>query len=160
MKNFYFFSFLFLFLIGCNNSDINPIIKSKKIRLNETSNETSNRKNDILLAMTSPNRHYDPNCRRCFTPAHDCFPDIVVTAPKLSFIKELDSLIQINHTYKFFQPRGNSEELFPGLYGPALVDLVESLTTLRKGISSDSTIFYHIVFVSDTNLAPDYSEYY
>lgn len=151
------FSILFLVLTGCNNSDINPIDKSKFVRKNHTGNQ----KNDILLEMTSPDRHYNKECpSQCFPGAHDCFPDIVVTAPKLSFIRELDSLILINQTYKYFQITGNYEQLFPGLYGPALNDLVNNVTTLRKGISSDTTIFYHIIFLNDTNSAPDYSEYY
>lgn len=140
---------LFLILSACtSNHDFNPILSNNNFVEN-------------TINLTSPNRHYYYlNKAKCYPVAHDCFPDIIVTAPKSIFINELDSLILADDVQQFFEDNGNYQELFPGLYGQSLFDLRNCVVTLRKGFTDDTTIFYHIILRSDTNVAADYSQYY
>jgi hypothetical protein len=107
-----------------------------------------------------PDRHWCWDADRCKLPPYDCFPDITVEDTKLPFINELDQLISVNNIDEFFEDGGNYVKLYPGMHGPALFDLRDSLTTLRKVIHAQDTICYRIVSYSDTNTSPDYSSYY
>lgn len=107
--------------------------------------------------FVKPDRHWSP-CHRnkCKFPAHDCFPDIIVTPQNIYYIAELDNHILNNTVSTFFQVGGNYEEIYPGLFGKALTDLRNGITTLRKVLVSDSIIAYRIVMFNDTSIQADY----
>ncbi len=113
------------------------------------------------------NRHFcDPpdSTPHCRTPARACFDDVIVTAPHPAEENEiLTQHINNNTVYLYFDEGNieNYEVLFPGFEGPALIDLRNDLTTLRKIPNGDTTIVtYYIVYTADTNSRPDYSDYY
>jgi|GEM_PF-2074453 len=144
---------LVVLMIGCKeNISIN---KEKKTdyALNDYKFTTAN--------LTKPDRHWS-KCHptKCKFPAHDCFPDIIVYPDNSQYVNELDELISINQVNLFFNENGNYEQLFPGLFGKALEDLRDNITTLRKIIVDSNTIAYRIVLINDTSLPADYYNYY
>ncbi len=111
--------------------------------------------------MTSPTLHFDVIKRdNCHLPPKGCFAPIVVTAPKLPNINQLDSAIGNYTTNEFFSNTENYEELFPGFYGDALQDLQDSITTLVRIENGPDTAWYYIVYSCDQDSLPDYSNVY
>ncbi len=149
----YFVILLSLFVIlSCNSENGNNVsepINKKKTNIIQEEQGT----------MTSPDRHWCWDIGKCKHQVYDCFPDIVVYGDKAAVVNQLDYYISVNQVNTFFNG-ATYEVLFPGLYGQALYDLRNSVTTLRKAVVNDSTVLYHIVYLSDTTLAPDYSSYY
>jgi len=155
----YFAILLCLFVIlSCNSENGNNVsepINKKKTNIIQEEQGT----------ITYPDRHWcrcknpDDQGNICKTPAADCFPDIIVYGDKAAVVNQLDYYISVNQVNTFFNGV-TYEVLFPGLYGQALYDLRNSVTTLRKAVVNDSTVLYHIVYLSDTTLAPNYSSYY
>jgi hypothetical protein len=152
MKN-YFVILLSLFVIlSCNSENGNNVsepINKKKTNIIQEEQGT----------MTSPDRHWCWDSRRCKLPKYDCFPDIIIYGDKAAVVNQLDYYISVNQVNTFFNGV-TYEVLFPGLYGQAFYDLRDSITTLRKAVVNESTVLYHIVYLSDTTLAPNYSSYY
>lgn len=106
--------------------------------------------------------HWYNGVDRCLAPGWDCMREIVVTAPPLFFtdnVDELDDHITNETLDKYFAVTGNYENLFPGLYGPALDDLRTGTTQLIKvWNSSHSTLTYR--FVLTAGGIPDYENAY
>jgi len=159
MKTHYFklliFTIITFYLAGCSQDENN---RTKSLL---SVNQTIKGKSKKITEMVGPNRHtYKWLPGQCFPTPHDCFPDVIVTAPRLIYVNELDSLIAINQVSVFFQTSGHYPNLFPGFDGPALYDLRNDSTTLRKGVFNDTTVIYHIVLYNDTTTEADYSQYY
>ncbi len=149
----YFVILLSLFVIlSCNSENGNnisePINKKKTKIMQEEQGK-----------ITYPDRHWCWDIGKCREKVYDCFPDIWVFGDKTAVVNQLDYYISVNQVNTFFNGV-TYEVIFPGLYGQALYDLRNSVTTLRKAVINDSTVLYHIVYLSDTTLAPNYSSYY
>lgn len=156
----YFVILLSLFVIlSCNSENGNNIsepINKKKTNILEVEDPTMTNPDGTT---TTPDRHWCVMINDCKIGHHDCFPDIVVYGDKAAVVNQLDYYISVNQVNTFFNGV-TYEVIFPGLYGQALYDLRNSVTTLRKAVVNDSTVLYHIVYLSDTTLAPNYSSYY
>lgn len=87
-------------------------------------------------------------------------PDVVVADDISDVIFDLDGKIEQDKVSDFFQEEGDYEIIYPGFYGQALLDLRDSVTTVRKVIVDDTTVCYRFVYRTDTSLAPDYSLLY
>lgn len=152
MKKYYVILLSLFVILSCNSensSNISEPVNKKKT--NKILEEQGTR--------TTPDRHWCWDKKICTTPKYDCFPDIIVYGDKTAIVSQLDYYISVNQVNTFFNGV-TYEVIFPGLYGQALYDLRNSVTTLRKAVVNDSTVLYHIVYLSDTTLAPDYSSYY
>jgi len=156
MKNFLFTIILSILFLSCSE-DTGITENNKKIQ------------GPDYQAGSNIHRHFckpiDPNIKpHCAPPKRDCFDDVIVEAPRPKaedFI--LTEHILNNTVYLYFDENNveNYQVLFPNFDGPALSDLRNNLTTLRKIVNDDTNIVtYYIVFTADTNLTPDYSEYY
>jgi len=131
-----------------------------------SSNNYKNKPDNTGVLSGPTQKYYKaqiPMIAHCEAPKRDCFPETVVTAPRKKIEDDILSYDIINNiVYQYFDEANieNYEILFPGFVGPALSDLRDNVTTLRRIQTTDSSVNYYIIFVNDTNSSPDYSEYY
>ena len=158
MKKLVFLSsmvFALLLMFACNEEQITPTNNSG---LNQ--NEQNPHNFILSNVLSSPTRTWHSDTKICTAPPHDCFDEVVVTAPKKVYYDELDNLILSDNVKDFFVENGDYLNIFTDFDGPALLDLRNNVTTLRKIVYGVDDISYYIVFRNDTNSTPDYSDYY